>query len=159
MRSYCSNVVADNYKKKSFLFFFFFEVIKRVQLWFGKRKVHWFYYESTRVKYFLQRLLTVYRIVIYRNNSLNADFAQSKEERMVITIGEIIQELLKAHRDNRDVDLNKLKTRISSKYGLDRSPRLVDIIAAVPADARNILVPKLKAKPVRTASGVCFSTS
>lgn len=75
---------------------------------------------------------------------------------MVITIGEIIQELLKAHQDNRDVDLNKLKTRISSKYGLDRSPRLVDIIAAVPADARNILVPKLKAKPIRTASGVCF---
>lgn len=73
---------------------------------------------------------------------------------MVITIGEIIQELLKAHEENRDVDLNKLKTRISSKYGLDSSPRLVDIIAAVPIDARNILVPKLKAKPIRTASGV-----
>lgn len=73
---------------------------------------------------------------------------------MLITIGEIIQELLKAHHENRDIDLNKLKTRISSKYGLDSSPRLVDIIAAVPSDARHILVPKLKAKPVRTASGV-----
>lgn len=82
------------------------------------------------------------------------EFEQSKEERMVITIGEIIQELLKAHDENRDVDLNKLKTRIASKYGLDSSPRLVDIIAAVPVDARNILVPKLKAKPIRTASGV-----
>lgn len=75
---------------------------------------------------------------------------------MVITIGEIIQELLKAHNDNRDIDLNKLKTRISSKYGLDSSPRLVDIIAAVPSYARNILLPKLKAKPIRTASGVSF---
>lgn len=73
---------------------------------------------------------------------------------MVIAIGEIIQELLKAHNENRDVDLNKLKTRISSKYGLNSSPRLVDIIAAVPSSARNILVPKLKAKPIRTASGV-----
>lgn len=73
---------------------------------------------------------------------------------MVMTIGEVIQELLKAHHENRDVDLNKLKTRISSKYGLEASPRLVDIIAAVPADARRILVPKLKAKPIRTASGV-----
>lgn len=82
------------------------------------------------------------------------EFEQSKEERMVITIGEIIQELLKAHDENRDVDLNKLKTRIASKYGLDSSPRLVDIIAAVPVDARSILVPKLKAKPIRTASGV-----
>ncbi|KAK1133854.1 Elongator subunit [Melipona bicolor] len=82
------------------------------------------------------------------------EFEQSKEERMVITIGEIIQELLKAHDENRDVDLNKLKTRIASKYGLETSPRLVDIIAAVPIDARNILVPKLKAKPIRTASGI-----
>lgn len=73
---------------------------------------------------------------------------------MVMTIGEIIQELLKAHEENRDVDLNKLKTRIASKYGLEASPRLVDIIAAVPVDARSILIPKLKAKPIRTASGV-----
>lgn len=73
---------------------------------------------------------------------------------MVMTIGEIIQELLKAHEENRDIDLNKLKTRIASKYGLEASPRLVDIIAAVPVDARSILIPKLKAKPIRTASGV-----
>ena len=72
----------------------------------------------------------------------------------MMTIGEIIKELLLAHEQNRDVDLNKLKTRISSKYGLDSSPRLVDIIAAVPADVKKILLPKLKAKPIRTASGV-----
>jgi len=47
-----------------------------------------------------------------------------------------------------------LKTKIASKYGLDSSPRLVDIIAAVPHDAKKILLPKLKAKPIRTASGV-----
>jgi len=76
---------------------------------------------------------------------------------MVMTIGEIIQELLKAHNENRNIDLNKLKTRISSKYGLDSSPRLVDIIAAVPSYARDILVPKLKAKPIRTASGVSLT--
>ena len=33
-------------------------------------------------------------------------------------------------------------------------PRLVDIIAAIPDDYRSILLPKLKAKPVRTASGI-----
>jgi elongator complex protein 3 len=42
---------------------------------------------------------------------------------------------------------------------LDSSPRLVDIIAAVPSSARNILVPKLKAKPIRTASGVSLGVS
>ncbi|KPI95435.1 PREDICTED: probable elongator complex protein 3 [Papilio xuthus] len=78
----------------------------------------------------------------------------SKEEKMVIVISEIIQELLIAHRQGKDVNLNKMKTRISSKYGLGTSPRLVDIIAAVPADAKSILLPKLKAKPIRTASGI-----
>ncbi|KAH9629549.1 hypothetical protein HF086_014560 [Spodoptera exigua] len=78
----------------------------------------------------------------------------SKEEKMVMVISEIIQELLVAHRQGKDVNLNKMKTRISSKYGLGTSPRLVDIIAAVPADAKKILLPKLKAKPIRTASGI-----
>lgn len=78
----------------------------------------------------------------------------SREERMVIVIGEIIQELLKAHDEKKNVDLNKIKTRIASKYGLESSPRLVDIIAAVPHEAKKFLLPKLKAKPIRTASGV-----
>lgn len=80
----------------------------------------------------------------------------SKEEKMVMVISEIIQELLVAHRQGKDVNLNKMKTRISSKYGLGTSPRLVDIIAAVPADAKSILLPKLKAKPIRTASGIAI---
>ncbi|OXU25820.1 elongator complex protein 3 isoform X1 [Nasonia vitripennis] len=82
------------------------------------------------------------------------EFTQSKEERMMMTIGEIIRELLNAHEANKDVDLNKLKTQISSKYGLSSSPKLVDIIAAVPYDVKHILLPKLKAKPIRTASGI-----
>lgn len=78
----------------------------------------------------------------------------SIDQRTVLTIGEIIQELLLAHKECKDVNLNQMKTRISSKYGLDTSPRLVDIIAAVPTEAKKILFPKLKAKPIRTASGI-----
>ncbi|MGH0136007.1 UNVERIFIED_CONTAM: hypothetical protein FKN15_001719 [Acipenser sinensis] len=47
----------------------------------------------------------------------------------------------------------RVKTKTSSKYGLSAQPRLVDIIAAVPPQHRRALVPKLKAKPIRTASG------
>nr|CAG4649994.1 EOG090X02DF [Sida crystallina] len=78
----------------------------------------------------------------------------SKEELAVMAIADIIQELIKAHEEGRDVNLNKVKSQISSKYGLPSSPKLVDIIAAVPLDYRKILVPKLKAKPIRTASGI-----
>nr|SVE70298.1 EOG090X02DF [Daphnia similis]SVE70922.1 EOG090X02DF [Daphnia similis]SVE71553.1 EOG090X02DF [Daphnia similis]SVE72186.1 EOG090X02DF [Daphnia similis] len=75
-------------------------------------------------------------------------------ELSVLAISDIIQELLKAHENGKDLNLNKIKTQISSKYGLPSTPKLVDIIAAVPIEHRKILVPKLKAKPIRTASGI-----
>lgn len=78
----------------------------------------------------------------------------SKEERMVMTVAEIVTELIKAHDEKRDVNLNKLKIQIAHKYGLPSQPRLVDIISAVPPQHKKTLLPKLKAKPVRTASGI-----
>lgn len=78
----------------------------------------------------------------------------SKEELMGISVSEIVSELIKAHEQNKDIDLNRVKCKISSKYGLPSQPRLVDIIAAVPQQYKKILVPKLKAKPIRTASGI-----
>nr|AFX63157.1 histone acetyltransferase [Nilaparvata lugens] len=78
----------------------------------------------------------------------------NKEQRTIAAIAEIIQELLNAQRDGKDVNLNSLKTKVSSKYALDTTPRLVDIIAAVPIESRKTLYPKLKAKPIRTASGI-----
>ena len=97
----------------------------------------------------------------------------SREELLMLCIGDIIQvaissrapvlwffdknftqELLVADNEGKDVNLNKTKTRLSSKYGLETSPKLVDIIAAVPSQYKKVLVPKLRAKPVRTASGI-----
>ncbi|XP_058690583.1 elongator complex protein 3 isoform X1 [Poecile atricapillus] len=78
----------------------------------------------------------------------------SQAELMVMTIADIIQQLLEAQEQGKDVDLNKLKTKTSAKYGLSAQPRLVDIIAAVPPQFRKVLLPKLKAKPIRTASGI-----
>ncbi|NWX07661.1 ELP3 protein, partial [Caloenas nicobarica] len=78
----------------------------------------------------------------------------SHAELMVMTIADIIKQLIEAHEQGKDVNLNKLKTKTSAKYGLAAQPRLVDIIAAVPPQYRKVLVPKLKAKPIRTASGI-----
>nr|CAG4641518.1 EOG090X02DF [Eurycercus lamellatus] len=78
----------------------------------------------------------------------------SASELSVMAIGDIIQELIKAHDGGKDANLNKIKSQISSKYGLASTPKLVDIIAAVPLELRKTLVPKLKAKPIRTASGI-----
>ncbi|NXK23393.1 ELP3 protein, partial [Arenaria interpres] len=78
----------------------------------------------------------------------------SHAELMMMTIADIIKQLIEAHEKGKDVNLNKLKTKTSAKYGLSAQPRLVDIIAAVPPQYRKALVPKLKAKPIRTASGI-----
>ncbi|XP_077443997.1 elongator complex protein 3 [Stigmatopora argus] len=78
----------------------------------------------------------------------------SRAELMMMTIADVIKQLVEAHEDGKDINLNKVKTKTSAKYGLEFQPRLVDIIAAVPPQYRRALVPKLKAKPIRTASGI-----
>ena len=44
------------------------------------------------------------------------------------------------------------------KYGLEREPKLVELIAALPDALRPTLAPLLRAKPVRTASGIAVRT-
>ncbi|KAM6464973.1 elongator complex protein 3 [Python bivittatus] len=78
----------------------------------------------------------------------------SRAELMMMTIADVIKQLIDAHNQGKDVNLNKIKTKTAAKYGLSAQPRLVDIIAAVPPQYRKVLVPKLKAKPIRTASGI-----
>jgi len=51
-----------------------------------------------------------------------------------------------------------LKSNVSRELRLKNQPKLVEIIAAIPEEYKPILLPKLKAKPVRTASGVRVRT-
>lgn len=57
----------------------------------------------------------------------NSDTGLSKQELQLITVAEIIQELIKAHHENRDVNLTKLKCKISQKYRIESQPKLVNI--------------------------------
>lgn len=43
---------------------------------------------------------------------------------------------------------------MSKKHGYGGVPRLVDIISAIPDDYKKALLPRLRARPIRTASGV-----
>lgn len=75
---------------------------------------------------------------------------------MILFIGYPFGSLSLKYRDldNARCFTFRVKTKTAAKYGLSAQPRLVDIIAAVPPQYRKVLVPKLKAKPIRTASGV-----
>jgi len=78
----------------------------------------------------------------------------TQQELKLRCIAEIIQELIKASDAKQDVNLNRLKSSISSKYKCASQPRLTDIIAAIPHNYKKALLPKLKCKPIRTASGI-----
>ena len=43
---------------------------------------------------------------------------------------------------------------MSKKNKLSSAPKIVDIIAAIPEQYKNKIIPLIKAKPVRTASGI-----
>jgi elongator complex protein 3 len=59
-----------------------------------------------------------------------------------------------AYDTRTPLNLTRLTVDSARKFGLRGNPRLIDIIAAVPHSHRAKLAPFLKAKPVRSASGV-----
>lgn len=69
---------------------------------------------------------------------------------------EIVSELRKAQQSKLDVSLNGIRAQVCKRNKVKQMPRLVDIIAAVPEQDKEALLPKLKAKPIRTASGVHY---
>lgn len=66
----------------------------------------------------------------------------------------IALELIDAHEKKNTVSLNEIRNRLAKKFKYSGMPRLVDIISAVPDEYKKALLPKLKARPIRTASGV-----
>ena len=82
------------------------------------------------------------------------DTGPSQAEQLLRVTSGIAVELIKAHDENRSVSLNEIRARISKKFGYGGVPRLVDIISAIPDEYKKVLLPNLKARPIRTASGV-----
>ncbi|GAB4818929.1 hypothetical protein N2152v2_005975 [Parachlorella kessleri] len=75
-------------------------------------------------------------------------------EARVRAIADIVSALVQGIKNGVDVDLNMVKREVAIKYALSKAPKLVEIIAALPEEHRAVLLPQLRAKPVRTASGI-----
>jgi len=80
--------------------------------------------------------------------------ATNQTELLIRTCAAIASELVAAHESNKSVNLNVLRSQQAKRFGFGGVPRLVDIIAAVPDEHKKALLPKLRARPIRTASGV-----
>jgi elongator complex protein 3 len=81
----------------------------------------------------------------------------SQTEQLLRVTSGIAAELIKAHDANESVSLNEIRAKISKKFAFGGVPRLVDIISAIPDNYKKALLPKLKARPIRTASGVIIA--
>lgn len=76
------------------------------------------------------------------------------KESNIKVIAEIVNKLIYSYEKRLPVNLSKLKQDIAKKYKIPSIPKLVEIIASLPEQYKEKLTPFLKAKPVRTASGI-----
>ncbi|ELA46893.1 ELP3 family histone acetyltransferase [Vavraia culicis subsp. floridensis] len=72
-----------------------------------------------------------------------------------IAIAQIVNILIKEHQKNTPININRTIGMVSKQHSLKRIPRLTEIISAIPAKYQN-LIHLIRAKPVRTASGVAI---
>jgi elongator complex protein 3 len=78
------------------------------------------------------------------------------DERKIAAIADIVHMLVEATKRDGPINLSAIKGECSRRHNLSTQPKLVDIISAIPDTHRSVLVPLLKAKPIRTASGIAI---
>eukprot|EP00727_Mastigamoeba_balamuthi_P006286 m51a1_g2278 putative elongator complex protein 3 (550) ;mRNA; r:379407-381324 len=69
-------------------------------------------------------------------------------------VNEIVAELVRLHAAGARINFAGVKRDAAARHRLPRAPKTVAVIAAVPQAHRDALVPLIRAKPVRTASGI-----
>jgi elongator complex protein 3 len=81
----------------------------------------------------------------------------NQAETYLLACTSIVRDLIEVVSDpdnKKEINLNALRKQYGKKYKMKGVPRLVDILSAVPEEWRDRLRGALRAKPVRTASGV-----
>lgn len=78
----------------------------------------------------------------------------SSAELSVRIVGDLVSEIIKVYKSGKTIELSAIRKRIQKKYRVQATPKLVEIIASIPAEYKQHLLPMLKAKPIRTASGI-----
>lgn len=85
--------------------------------------------------------------------------APSQAEAYLLACTSIVRDLITGVQAEEEINLNQLRLKYGKKYKVKGVPRLVDILSAVPVEWQDRLKGALRAKPVRTASGVSQSAS
>ena len=79
---------------------------------------------------------------------------QNSNSQYSLCITQIVAKLIETYDQGTSLNFTKLKSTYAQKYKIKGIPKITDVIAALPPSHKKELLPFLKAKPVRTASGV-----
>lgn len=80
--------------------------------------------------------------------------SSTSAEALVRVCGDVVQQLVQAHETGKPLNVDKARKVACKRHGYGGMPRLTDILAAIPEQYRKALTPILKAKPIRSASGI-----
>ena len=73
------------------------------------------------------------------------------QAKYALAVAQVVTELIEAYnKGTADLNFTKLKSRASKQYQLQGTPKLADILQALPLVYRDKLRPYLQTKPVRT---------
>ena len=100
-------------------------------------------------------LITALRVLIIAK--MIAPPPQSQSELHLLCVSAIVRDLISTHNSTSHTvvpNVNALRLKYAKKYNLNAVPRLTDVLSAVPEEWKDRLRGWLRAKPVRTASGV-----
>ena len=80
----------------------------------------------------------------------------SQSELHLLCVSAIVRDLITQHSSSSSTppNIGTVRQKYAKKYNLEGVPRLTDVLAAVPEEWKERLRGWLRAKPVRTASGV-----
>ena len=87
-------------------------------------------------------------------NNVNNLAAMASSSNYALAVSHIVQTLITAYDADQSLNFTALKAKTARSYKLPGVPRLTDILSSIPSEYRPRLLPFLRQKPVRTASGV-----
>ena len=75
---------------------------------------------------------------------MSAENDEDSKEKIIKTIAEIVNNLIKCYEKNEPINLVKLKSQVSKKYKVKKMPKVVDMINSIPENYKSKLTPYLK---------------
>ncbi|KAJ3424585.1 elongator complex protein [Anaeramoeba flamelloides] len=78
----------------------------------------------------------------------------SNESLKFKAIEEILKVVMEKYKAKKPINMVKIKIEVARKYRLPSGVKTTDIINAIPKEHRKYLLPLVKRKPIRTASGI-----